>query len=68
MRTPFELTGSRSFTPTGEEVGKIVEGLLVNVYRSFDLRDEETAYDRLALTISRNQLTEIYLHRLFVVA
>lgn len=61
VRTPFELTGSRAFTPTGEEAGNILQGLLVNVYRSFDIRDEETVYDRLALTISGDQLTDIYL-------
>ena len=61
VRTPLELPGSSSFTPTFEEAGNILEGLLVNVYRSFDLRDEETVYDRLALTISGDQLTDIYL-------
>jgi hypothetical protein len=61
VRTPLELPGSRSFKPTYEEAGKILEGLLANVYRSFDLRDEKTVYDRLALTISGDQLTDIYL-------
>ena len=35
--------------------------MLTNVYRSIDLRDEEAVYDRLALTVYGDQLTEIYL-------
>ena len=35
--------------------------LLTNVYRSLDLRDEEAVYDRLALTVFGDQLSEIYL-------
>ena len=40
---------------------RIVDGLLTNVYRSFYLRDESTIYDRLAITTSGDQLTDIYL-------
>ncbi len=40
---------------------EILDGLLTNVYRSFDLRDEDIVYDRLAMSVSGDQLTEIYL-------
>ena len=39
----------------------IVEQLLTNVYRSFDFRQENAIYDQLALSVSGDQLTEIYL-------
>ena len=61
VRTPLELPGSRAFKPTHEEATDILHGLLANVYRSFDLRNEDAVYDRLALTVSGDQLTNIYL-------
>jgi hypothetical protein len=35
--------------------------LLKNVYRAFDFREEEDVYDKLALSISGDLLTDIYL-------
>ncbi len=35
--------------------------LLKNVYRAFDFREEEDVYDKLAISISGDQLTETYL-------
>ena len=35
--------------------------LLKNVYRSFDFREEEDVYDKLAISVSGDLLTEIYL-------
>ncbi len=61
VRTPLELPGSRSFKPTQKEATDILHGLLANVYRSFDLRNEDAVYDRLALTVNGDQLTNIYL-------
>jgi len=57
LRTPIGM----SKTPTQEEAGAIVNSLLTNVYRSFDLRDERAVYDRLEQTVVGEQLTEIYL-------
>ena len=39
----------------------ILESLLKNIYRSFDFREEEDVYDRLATSASGDLLTDIYL-------
>ncbi len=39
----------------------VLNSLLKNVYRSFDFREEEDVYDRLATSVSGNLLSEIYL-------
>ena len=42
----------------------LLQALLKNVYRAFDFRDEEDVYDKLALSVSGDLLTDIYLqHR-----
>jgi len=42
----------------------LLQALLKNVYRAFDFRSEEDVYDRLALSVSGDLLTDIYLqHR-----
>ena len=40
------------WTPSGERASAILEGLLTNVYRAFDVRDESRVYDRLAVSVS----------------
>ena len=39
----------------------VLNSLLKNVYRSFDFREEEDVYDRLATSVSGDLLSEIYL-------
>jgi len=39
----------------------ILESLLKNIYRSFDFREEEDVYDRLATSVSGGLLEDIYL-------
>ena len=39
----------------------LVQSLLKNIYRAFDFRKEEHVYDKLALTVSGDLLTDIYL-------
>ncbi|MEN8688978.1 MAG: hypothetical protein ABF303_10590, partial [Desulfobacterales bacterium] len=39
----------------------VLENLLKNIYRSFDFREEEDVYDRLATSVSGDLLSEIYL-------
>lgn len=39
----------------------VLDSLLKNIYRSFDFREEEDVYDRLATSISGELLSEIYL-------
>jgi hypothetical protein len=55
------LPGLGGWTPTRAEAAEVVDGLLTNVYRSFDLRDEEAIYDRLAVSVTGEQLSEVYL-------
>jgi len=43
-----------------EAVG-ILQSLLKNIYRSFDFREEEDIYDRLATSVTGDLLAEIYL-------
>jgi hypothetical protein len=45
-----------------EDDGKaIILSLLENVYRAFDFRDEEDVYDKLAISVNGDLLTDIYL-------
>jgi len=44
-----------------EQADSILAGLLHNVYRAFDRREESLVYDRLAMSISGDLLTDVYL-------
>jgi hypothetical protein len=44
-----------------KERAQLVLALLKNVYRAFDFRDEEDVYDKLAVSVSGDLLTNIYL-------
>ncbi len=47
-----------------ERAVALLQALLKNVYRAFDFRNEEDVYDKLALSVSGDLLTDIYLqHR-----
>ena len=46
---------------THKEAVVILEDLLKNIYRSFDFREEEDVYDRLATSATGDLLTDIYL-------
>jgi hypothetical protein len=47
-----------------QRAAALLQALLKNVYRAFDFRNEEDVYDKLALSVSGDQLTDIYLqHR-----
>ena len=48
-------------TLSDKEAVVILHNLLKNVYRSFDFREEEDVYDRLATSVSGDLLAEIYL-------
>ena len=53
--------GTRSSGLDQDQSKLLVESLLRNVYRSFDFRDEEDVYDKLAVTVAGELLTDIYL-------
>ena len=46
---------------TDEYAVVVLDSLLKNVYRSFDFREEEDVYDRLATSVSGDLLSDIYL-------
>jgi len=63
---PFaQVTLSRPALMAGElddaRAAALLETLLKNVYRAFDFREEGDVYDKLALTVSGDLLTDIYL-------
>ncbi|TRX70245.1 HupE/UreJ family protein [Carboxylicivirga sp. M1479] len=47
--------------PSLEKGEILLSDLLTNVYRAFDKKQEDEVYDRLALSVSNEQLAEIYL-------
>jgi len=46
---------------TDETAVNVLDSLLKNIYRSFDFRQEEDVYNRLATSVSGDLLSEIYL-------
>jgi hypothetical protein len=44
-----------------QESGQVLQNLLKNIYRSFDFREESDVYDKLALSVEGDLLTDIYL-------
>jgi DNA-binding protein Fis len=44
-----------------EQARQLLQALLKNVYRAFDFRDENDVYDKLALSVEGDLLTDIYL-------
>ena len=58
---PVDIPFVAQWNPSTERTAKILERLLTNVYRSFDVRDEDRVYDRLAMSVMGDQLEQIYL-------
>ena len=61
LRSPLDVAFVNRWTPSIERTSMILDDLLTNVYRSFDLRNENDVYDRLAISVDGDQLTQIYL-------
>jgi len=58
------LPSSLGSVPSAGEARRILAGVLPNVYRAFEFREESDAYDRLAVSVTGDTLSEIYLeHR-----
>ncbi|MEE9562787.1 MAG: HupE/UreJ family protein, partial [Thermoanaerobaculia bacterium] len=50
--------------PSARQAKRILARVLPNIYRAFEFREESAAFDRLALSVTGDTLTEIYLdHR-----
>ena len=58
---PLTLPAPFQPQPSSTQVALILEQLLGNIYRSFEYRSEEDIYDKLAISVVGEQLTEIYL-------
>jgi len=54
-------SGARASQMSEEDSKQITLSLLKNVYRAFDFRDEEDVYDKLAISVNGDLLTDIYL-------
>jgi hypothetical protein len=61
LRLPVDLPWVVQWKPSTERTSIILDGLLTNVYRAFDVRDESRVYDRLATSVMGDQLSQIYL-------
>ena len=60
----WALPFSAGSTPGPARARQILAGVLPNVYRAFQFPTESTVYDRLALSVTGETLTEVYLeHR-----
>jgi len=58
---PLNLPWVSQWAPSNARTSVILEGMLTNVYRAFDVRDENRVYDRLAVSVTGDQLSQIYL-------
>lgn len=63
VRFPLNIPLINQWKPSEERSAKIINGLLTNVYRSFDYRNEEAVYDRLAISVMGDQLTQTYIEQ-----
>ena len=56
---PISFAGRPAIAP--DEAKAVLSGLLNNIYRAFDRREEDVIYDRLAISISGDLLSDVYL-------
>jgi hypothetical protein len=62
-RTTLALPASTSGVPSERQARRILAGLLPNIYRAMEFGDEPLIYDRLAISVTGDALTEIYLQQ-----
>jgi hypothetical protein len=58
---PVSVPRPSAAIPTAKEAKSITGALLTNVYRAFEHRDEEAVYERLAVSVTGEQLRSVYL-------
>jgi hypothetical protein len=63
VQTAVALPGSAGRTPSERQARRILAGLLPNVYRAMEFRDEATIYDRLAVSVTGETLANVYLEQ-----
>ncbi len=54
-------SSARASQITNDDAKKITLSLLKNIYRAFDFREEDDVYDKLAVSVSGDLLSDIYL-------
>jgi hypothetical protein len=59
-RTSLALPASAAGAPSERQARRILAGLLPNIYRAMEFRDEELIYDRLTISVTGETLAEIY--------
>jgi len=62
-RSAIAVPGSAGRMPSERQARRILSGLLPNVYRALEFRQEEAIYDRLAVSVTGETLTEVYLEQ-----
>ena len=61
--TKIHIGVARANQITEEDANAILHSLLKNVYRAFDFREESDVYDKLAVSVSGDLLSDIYLQQ-----
>jgi hypothetical protein len=62
-RSALAVPGSAGRMPSERQARRILSGLLPNVYRALEFRQEEAIYDRLAVSVTGETLTDVYLEQ-----
>lgn len=63
VSTAIALPGSSGRVPSERQARRILAGLLPNIYRALEYRDESDIYDRLAVSVTGETLTDVYLEQ-----
>lgn len=63
VQSAVAVPGSAGRVPSERQARRILSGLLPNVYRALEYRQEEAIYDRLAVSVTGETLTEVYLEQ-----
>jgi hypothetical protein len=59
--TPIKQAFAFNTIPSKEKTSQILQGLLLNMYRSFSYSDEEAVYNQMSRSVSGDLLTAVYL-------
>jgi hypothetical protein len=63
-KVAIALPSSLGAVPSTDQARRILAAVLPNVYRAFEFREESAVYDRLAVSVTGETLTDVYLeHR-----
>lgn len=63
VQTAVAVPGLSGRTPSERHARRILSGLLPNIYRALEFRDEAVIYDRLAVTVTGETLSDVYIEQ-----